>query len=105
MTATDFREIAYPRTYADEARLHALFTAMRREAPVVWLEPEGYPPFWAVTKHADIIDIERQHRRFVNEPRAVLQTHVAEARARALTGGSANPVRSLVHQAYRCSGR
>lgn len=107
MTAADFREIAYPRTYADDTRLHALFTAMRRDAPVVWVEPDGYPSFWAVTKHADIIDVERQHHRFVNEPRAVLQTHVAEARARALTGGSANPVRSLVqmddpdHRAYR----
>jgi len=107
VTAEDFRDIAYPRTYADDARLHALFTAMRRDAPVVHLEPEGYPPFWALTKHADIIDVERQHHRFVNEPRAVLQTLVAEERARALTGGSANPVRSLVqmddpdHRAYR----
>jgi len=106
-SVSEFARIAYPQTYADPTRLHALFTAMRREAPVVWLEPEGYPPFWAVTKHADIIDIERQHHRFVNEPRAVLQTLVAEARARELTGGSANPVRSLVqmddpdHRAYR----
>src|SRR6185369_14712667 len=107
MTALDFREIAYSRTYGDEERLHALFTAMRRDAPVVWLEPDEYPPFWAITKHADVIDIERQHHRFVNEPRAVLQTHVAEERARAFTGGSANAVRSLVqmddpdHRVYR----
>ncbi len=107
ISAADYPEIAYPRTYADEARLHALFAAMRREAPVVWLEPEGYPPFWALTKHADIIEIERQHHRFINEPRAVLQTNVAEERARALTGGNANPVRSLVqmddpdHRFYR----
>lgn len=107
MTTDDFREIAYPRTYGDDARLHALFAAMRREAPVVWLEPDGYPPFWAITKHADVIEIERQHHRFLNEPRAVLQTHDAEARARAFTGGSVNAVRSLVqmddpdHRAYR----
>jgi len=104
---SDFAAIAYPGTYADESRLHALFAAMRRDAPVVWLEPEGYPPFWAVTKHADIVDIERQHHRFVNEPRAVLQTLAAEEYVRKLTGGSANPVRSLVqmddpdHRAYR----
>jgi len=104
--ALDFREIAYPATYADDARLHALFTAMRREAPVVWLEPPGYPSFWAITKHADIVEISRQHGRFLNEPRAVLQTLVAEEQARALTG-SINAVRSLVqmddpdHRAYR----
>src|SRR6185369_8706036 len=107
MTASDYAAIAYPATYADEARLHELFAEMRRDAPVVWVEPEGYPPFWALTKHADILDVERQHHRFVNEPRAVLQTLAAEAKARELTGGSANPVRSLVqmddpdHRAYR----
>ena len=103
----DFTAVAYPETYADEERLHALFTTMRREAPLVWLEPPGYPPFWAVTKHADIVDLERQHTRFVNEPRAVLQTLAREAIARQLTGGSANAVRSLVqmdepdHRVYR----
>ncbi len=107
VTAADYPEIAYPRTYANQPRLDALFAAMRRDAPLAWIEPEGYPPFWAVTKHADVIDIERQHHRFINEPRAVLQTHVAEQRARTLTGGSANPVRSLVqmddpdHRLYR----
>jgi len=107
MTPDELCEVAYPETYADEERLHARFTAMRHDAPVVWLEPPGYPPFWAVTKHADIMDIERQHARFVNEPRAVLQTLDREAIARALTGGSANPVRSLVqmddpdHRVYR----
>ncbi len=106
-SVSDFAAIAYPGTYTDVGRLHALFTTMRHDAPVVWLEPEGYPPFWAVTKHADIIDIERQHHRFVNEPRAVLQTLAAEEYARKLTGGSANPVRSLVqmddpdHRVYR----
>jgi cytochrome P450 len=106
MPAPDFCEIAYPETYADEPRLHALFTTMRRDAPVVRVEPPGYPAFWAVTKHADILEISRQHGRFINEPRAVLQTLEDEERARALTG-SVNGVRSLVqmddpdHRAYR----
>jgi cytochrome P450 len=107
MTPAEFREIAFPQTYANEERLQALFAAMRRDAPVAWIDAEGYPPFWAITKHADILEIERQHHRFVNEPRAVLQKLEAEAQARALTGGSANPVRSLVqmddpdHRVYR----
>ncbi len=80
---------------------------MRRDAPVAWIDAEGFPPFWAITKHADVVDIERQHHRFVNEPRAVLLPHEAEERARAFTGGSANAVRSLVqmddpdHRVYR----
>jgi cholest-4-en-3-one 26-monooxygenase len=27
---------------------------MRAEAPVAWVEPEGYEPFWAITRHADV---------------------------------------------------
>jgi len=107
ITPAHYPEIAYPRTYANPARLDAIFGAMRRDAPLALVEAEGYPAFRAVTKHADVIEIERQHHRYINEPRAVLQTHVAEDRARTLTGGSANPVRSLVqmddpdHRVYR----
>jgi len=34
MTSDELCEIASPKTYADESWQHALFTAMRREAPV-----------------------------------------------------------------------
>jgi cytochrome P450 len=107
VTPDDYRAIAFPATYADDARLHEIFTAMRREAPVTFIEAPGFPPFWAVTKHADIIELERQNDRFINEERAVLQTLDVEQRVRQLTGGSANPVRSLVqmdnpdHARYR----
>ena len=32
----------------------AAWDRLRREAPVYWYEREGFPPFWAVTRYADI---------------------------------------------------
>ena len=63
-----------PKTYVDQHAYDELFGALRRESPVRWAAPEGYRPFWLVTRHADIIEIERQPARFVNEQRSVLTT-------------------------------
>ena len=54
MNKENFKKIAYPETYADEKELHDIFTFMRREDPVSWVEPDQFRPFWAITKHEDI---------------------------------------------------
>ena len=61
--------IASPATYADEARIHAIFAQLRKEDPVHWTAPEGFRPYWAITKYADILEIERLNDKFLNEPR------------------------------------
>ena len=67
MNKDEFKKIAYPETYADESKLHEIFTFMRKEDPVTWVEPEDYRPFWAVTKHSDIIEIEKKNDFFIND--------------------------------------
>ena len=47
---------------------------LRREAPVFWYEREGIAPFWAITRHADILEISRRSDVFVNSRRLRLQT-------------------------------
>ncbi len=89
-------QIVDPRTYADDSAYHALFTRLRREDPVHWTEPEGYRPFWTVSRHADIIEIERQSRRFLNEPRLALIPAEVEAQILARTGRHYT-IRSLVN--------
>jgi len=66
------RVLANPAAYADEAKLHAALAHCRKHAPVSWVDVPGYRPFWAVTKHADIMDIERQNDLFTNDPRPLL---------------------------------
>ncbi len=49
---------------------------LRRHDPVRFFEPEATEPYWAITKHQDIIEIGKSPRDWINEPRfAVLPTH------------------------------
>ena len=65
---------ADPQAYADEAKLHAALTHLRANAPVSWVDVPDYRPFWAITKHADVMEIERANTVFTNSPRPVLVT-------------------------------
>ncbi len=71
-----------PAAYADEDRLHEAFALLRREDPVHWVEAPGFEPFWAVTRHADIMEIERNNALFLNAPRPLLATAVMDAQAK-----------------------
>lgn len=82
---------ADPSAYADEPKLHAALAHLRAEAPVSWVDAPGYKPFWAVTKHADIMAIERDNNLFTNYPRPVLMTAESDE-AQASVG-----VRTLIH--------
>ncbi len=97
MNKEDFKKIAYPETYTDEKELHDIFTFMRREDPVSWVEPDQFRPFWAITKHEDIIEIEKQNELFINDPRTTLMDIPTEDAIKEFTGGSHLLVRSLVH--------
>lgn len=65
---------ADPQAYTNEATLHAALSYLRANAPVSRVEVPDYKPFWAITKHADIMDIERNNVLFTNWPRPVLTT-------------------------------
>ncbi len=39
---------------------HDQLARLRAEAPVAYMEPPGYPGFWAVTKHADVVHAASQ---------------------------------------------
>jgi cytochrome P450 len=89
--------IVNPKTYADEAALRFVFATLRKEDPVHWTAPKDYRPFWAVTKHADIMEVERQPEFFINEPRSMLFPIEEEQLIWQRTGGRATDVRTLVH--------
>ena len=61
------------------------------------VEPQYYIPFWAVTKHSDIVEIEKQNDFFINDPRTTLMDIPTEEAIKQFTGGSHILVRSLVH--------
>ncbi|OBF26158.1 cytochrome P450 [Mycobacterium sp. ACS4331] len=88
--------LAEPRAYAEEARLYAALAQLRRETPVAYVDVPGYYPFWAITKHADVMAIERDNELWINAPRPMLITKEKDdvARANLAAGGG---IRSLIH--------
>ncbi len=90
------RVLASPMGYTDEARLHESLAHLRAHAPVSWVEAEGYRPFWAITKHADIMDIERQNDLFTNDPRPLLMIAEADDVLRAQMEAGIG-LRTLIH--------
>ncbi len=100
--------IVDPKAYADGDRVDEAFTWLRANAPLAQVQPEGFDPFWAVTRFADIQEVEKQNALFHNGDRATVVTPIeADRKVREMTGGSPHLVRSLVqmdnpdHFAYR----
>lgn len=63
ITAEEYGTHGYP---------HPAWTRLRAEDPVHWTEPEGYKPFWSITKHADIIEVSTQPEVFRSAGRFIL---------------------------------
>ena len=51
---------------------------LRKTAPVFWYEREGLKPFWAITRHADILTVSKHDKIFVNSQRLRLQMQVED---------------------------
>ncbi len=88
--------LADPTAYADDERLHAALAELRANNPVAWVDHPPYRPFWAVTKHADVMAVERDNELFISEPRPLLSTATADDLAKAqLEAGMG--LRTLIH--------
>lgn len=96
-----------PAAYAD-GRAHETWRWLRANNPLGIAEVDGFDPFWAVTKHADILAVSRQNDLFHNGDRpTVITNRAGDRRTREITGGSPHLVYSLVqmdppdHPKYR----
>jgi cytochrome P450 len=86
-----------PHAYAARERVDAALARLRAEMPLGVAEIEGSDPFWVVTRHADIKEIERQADIFHNGDKSTFYTtRDSNARVQMLTGGEPNLIRSLV---------
>jgi len=89
-------DVISARTYGEHGYPHEAWARLRREQPVCFMEPPNYKPFWAITKHADIIEVSKQPNRFKSEGRFILFPEMQR-------GGSDDfvenpPLRMLVNQ-------
>jgi cytochrome P450 len=91
------RTIIDPKAYSQRELVDAAFAQIRAEAPLAKAEIEGMEPFWVVSRHADIKEIERQPEFFHNGDKSTFLTNIeGNERVKALTGGDPNLIRSLV---------
>ena len=79
LTKYEFSEadVIAPEVYVEKGHPHEAFAWLRKNDPLRLIEPQGYQPFWVVTQHADIIEIEKQADRFTNQPRPILMRETA----------------------------
>jgi len=96
-----------PTAFAD-GRIFDSYAWLRANRPLAVAQPEGFDPFWVVTRHADILEISRQNELFHSGDRpTTIVGKEGEAKVRQMTGGSPHLVRSLVqmdapdHPKYR----
>ena len=98
MSLTNLSDLAEvfvdPMAYADEERFHAACRVLRRRRPVIRVESDLYRPFWAITRHADVLEVERDHEHFRSAPRPLLALAAVEALVEA---GDGPLLRTLIH--------
>jgi len=88
--------LAEPAAYADDDRLHIALTRLRADTPVAWVDNPPYRPFWAITKHEDIMAIERANDLFLSEPRPLLATAETDDVLKAQQDAGMG-IRTLIH--------
>jgi cholest-4-en-3-one 26-monooxygenase len=65
----DTIDIINPDLFVQRGYPHEEWTLLRREAPVYWYErPNIVPSFWAITRHADLIEVSRRPDLFNSVP-------------------------------------
>ena len=57
---------ANPKLFSEE-RILPLFEQMRAEQPVHYCKDSAYGPFWSVTRHADIMAVDKNHQEFSSD--------------------------------------
>jgi cytochrome P450 len=68
-----------PNAYAD-GRVHEAFRWLRANNPLGRASPDGYEPFWVVTRHADIMEVGSQNRVYANGEKQIILTNEEDAR-------------------------
>jgi len=65
-------DIITPDYYQQNGYPHREWTYLRKHAPVFRYDRPNVEPFWAITRHADIVLVSRQPRLFINRPRLLI---------------------------------
>lgn len=97
------RQIVTPEGHRDDVALFEAYRWLRENAPLAKVKVDGYDPVWLISKHADIMEVERQPAIFTNGGIGE-GNHTTNFRSQAddefmkkMTGGSLRVLHSLSH--------
>ncbi|WP_329045056.1 cytochrome P450 [Amycolatopsis sp. NBC_01488] len=98
------RQVVLPEGHRYDAPLFEAYRWLRENSPLGQADVEGYDRVWLVSKHADIMEIERQPHVFTSgggdEPGShnpILQNQAGDAFTKQLTGGSLRILETLTY--------
>ncbi|KAA9164467.1 cytochrome P450 [Amycolatopsis acidicola] len=98
------KQVVLPEGHREDGPLFEAYRWLRENHPLGQVHVEGYDPVWLVTKHADIMEIERQPHVFTSgggdEPGShnpILQNQAGDEFTRQLTGGSLRILETLTY--------
>jgi cytochrome P450 len=79
-----------PNQFVESSRIDETLAWVRQNAPLEVAEPDGFDPFWLVSRHADILEIERNNKLFLNTGRVAraMSKSTLEQLQKAMAGGA-----------------
>ncbi|HWC81675.1 MAG TPA: cytochrome P450 [Pseudonocardiaceae bacterium] len=98
------RQVVLPEGHRDDTPLFEAYRWLREKNPLGVATVDGYDPVWLVSKHADIMEIERQPQIFTSgggqdkgSHNPILQNQAGDAFTQQLTGGSLRILDTLTY--------
>lgn len=88
-------DLVEPLVMGDEAAMLDLFSYLRDNEPIAYVDHRSYEPFWVLTRHEDVKFISQNNDLFLNNPRTVILPLAFEEKMLE-TFGTRNGVESLV---------
>ena len=91
---TTITDLINASAYGQNGVPHELWTHLRKESPVYWYAQRGHTPFWAITKHEDIMEVSSQPDIFSNEAGGIIVLNEAQIQS-FIEGGSGSPLAQM----------
>lgn len=90
-------ELVSAKAFADGARIHRALDHLRAQGRPVWVTPDHFRPFWAVGKHAHIMQASMDQHSWINRRRLTLMSRAQEAAAFKGAERYGAVLRTLIH--------
>jgi cytochrome P450 len=87
--------------YAERGYPHEAWAALRERSPVHWCEPDGFKPFWAITRHEDVRFLSTHPDQFLSAPRTILFPEQLETMVGGMTPRTLINLDPPEHRDYR----